>query len=355
LRQQLAKAEHVFEDAGQHPLLKEVIDAEDIAAVVADWTGIPISRMLESEREKLLAMESRLTQRVIGQAQAIKALAEAVRRSRSGLSDPNRPIGSFLFLGPTGVGKTELAKALAIFLFDDERAMIRLDMSEFMEKHNASRLVGPPPGYVGHEEGGQLTEAVRQRPYSVILFDEVEKAHQDVFNLLLQLLDDGRLTDSHGRTVDFKNTVVIMTSNIGASAILEERIGQNPESIRTEIMTQLRDHFRPEFLNRIDDILIFERLSFDAIKLIAEIQFSRLRQLLQERGLDIEFTDAAKQFIAKAGYDPAFGARPLRRAILNLVQNPLSMQILEGRFAEQSTILTDVVDNRLVFTHKGSN
>ncbi len=353
MRTELQHAEDILEEAGEQRLLKEVIDAEDIAEVVADWTGIPVSRMLESERAKLIAMEQRLAERVIGQPDAIRAVSEAVRRSRSGLADPKRPIGSFLFLGPTGVGKTELAKALAEFLFDDERAMVRIDMSELMEKHAVSRLVGSPPGYSGHEEGGQLTEAVRQRPYTVVLFDEVEKAHQDVFNIMLQMLDDGHLTDGQGRTVDFKNTVVILTSNLGAEAILGEA-AEHPAQLRALVEEQLRAHFRPEFLNRIDETLIFQRLTLDVIQVIAAIQLERLQRLLQERSIQLDFTPAARVWLAEMGYDPAFGARPLRRAILQYVQNPLSMELLENRFQEGDTIMADLDPSRqhLRFAHQ---
>ena len=308
------------------PMVKEEVDEDDIAAVVAAWTKIPVDRLLEGEVQKLVHMEERLHQRVVGQEAAIDAVSNALRRARSGLQDPNRPIGSFVFLGPTGVGKTELAKALAEFMFDDERAIVRLDMSEYMEKHTVSRLVGAPPGYVGYDEGGQLTEAVRRRPYCVILLDEIEKAHADVFNVLLQLLDDGRLTDGQGRTVDFRNTVVIMTSNIRSQA-------------------QLLDHFRPEFVNRVDEIVVFEPLTRDQIGAIVELQLQRLRDRLAERKIELELSDEAVALIAEAGWDPAFGARPLKRAIQRLVENPLALELLEGRFGEGDTVRA-VVDGR---------
>jgi len=326
---------------GRPQFLKEEVTAEDIAEVVAKWTGIPVTRMMESERERLTKLEEELARRVIGQDEAVKAVANAVRRSRAGLQDPNRPIGSFIFLGPTGVGKTETARALADFLFDDEHAMVRIDMSEYMEKHAVARLIGAPPGYVGYEEGGQLTEAVRRRPYSVILFDEIEKAHPDVFNILLQILDDGRLTDSQGRTVDFRNSVIIMTSNIGSHFILEHA-GQERAMIEAQVMTDLRQHFRPEFLNRVDDIIIFRPLSQEQIEQIVELQLEHLEKLLADRKLTIELTPEAKRVIAEEGYDPAFGARPLKRAVQRLLQNPLAMQVLEGRFHEGDRIRVTV-------------
>jgi ATP-dependent Clp protease ATP-binding subunit ClpB len=313
--------------------LKEEVDAEDIAEIVAKWTGIPVTKMLESERERLTHLEAELAQRVIGQPEALAAVANAVRRTRAGLQDPNRPTGSFIFLGPTGVGKTETARALAEFLFDDEKAMIRLDMSEYMEKHAVARMIGAPPGYVGYEEGGQLTEAIRRRPYSVVLFDEIEKAHPDVFNVLLQILDEGRLTDSQGRTVDFRNTVLIMTSNLGSQYILEMGT-QNWEQVETKVMELLRQTFRPEFLNRVDDVIIFRPLSSEDIAKIVDLQIARFAQLMAEKKLRLEVTPAAKQLLVAEGYDPVYGARPLKRAIQRLVQNPLALAVLEGQYSE---------------------
>ncbi len=327
-------------------LLKEEVTESDIAKVVSTWTGIPAARLAEGEREKLLHMEERLGERLIGQKQAVKAVADAVRRSRAGLQDEHRPLGSFIFLGPTGVGKTELAKALAEFLFDDEAAMVRIDMSEYMEKHSVSRLIGAPPGYVGYDEGGQLTEAVRRRPYSVVLFDEIEKAHPDVFNVLLQVLDDGRITDGQGRTVDFTNTVLIMTSNIGSQFILNE---QDAAARNTKALDALRGHFRPEFLNRIDEIIIFDRLEGPDLKRIVNIQLRRVHKRLAARGLKLELSDAAAELVAEHGYDPVYGARPLKRAIQHDILDPLSLAILEGRFPEGSTIHVDVHDGAIVF------
>ena len=315
--------------------LREEVTEEDIAAVVSKWTGIPVDKMLEGEQAKLLHMEERLHARVIGQDEAVDAVANAVRRARAGLSDPNRPIGSFLFLGPTGVGKTELARALADFLFDDETHIVRIDMSEYMEKHAVSRLIGAPPGYVGYDQGGQLTEAVRRRPYSVVLFDEIEKAHPDVFNTLLQLLDDGRLTDGQGRTVDFRNTVVIMTSNVG-SQFLED---WTDLGARDKVMAELRRSFRPEFLNRIDDIVVFHRLGRNEIDSIVDLQFARLRKLLRERDLDLELSPEARTWLGDRGYDPQYGARPLKRAMMRYVQDPLAKRLLNGEFHPGDTIV----------------
>jgi len=323
---------------GRPKYLKEEVAADDIAEVVARWTGIPVTRMLESERERLTKLDQELAKRVIGQEEAVVAVANAVRRSRAGLQDPNRPIGSFIFLGPTGVGKTETARALAEFLFDDEHAMVRIDMSEYMEKHAVARLIGAPPGYVGYEEGGQLTEAVRRRPYSVILFDEIEKAHPDVFNILLQILDDGRLTDSQGRTVDFRNSVIIMTSNVGSTFILEHARG-DWALVETQVMAALRQQFKPEFLNRVDDIIIFHPLGTDQIEKIVDLQLVRLDRLLADRKMSLEVTPDAKRLLAEEGYDPAFGARPLKRSIQRLIQNPLAMAVLEGKFSDGDVIV----------------
>jgi ATP-dependent Clp protease ATP-binding subunit ClpB len=323
---------------GRPQFLKEEVGADDIAEIVARWTGIPVSRVLESERARLTKLDQELANRVIGQDEAVHAVANAVRRSRAGLQDPNRPIGSFIFLGPTGVGKTETARALAEFLFDDEHAMVRIDMSEYMEKHAVARLIGAPPGYVGYEEGGQLTEAVRRRPYSVILFDEIEKAHPDVFNILLQILDDGRLTDSQGRTVDFRNSVIIMTSNVGSTFILEHARG-DWALVETQVMASLRSQFKPEFLNRIDDIIIFHPLSTEQIEKIVDLQLKRLDKLLADRKITLEVTPEAKRLLAEEGYDPAFGARPLKRSIQRLIQNPLAMAVLEGKFGDGDAIV----------------
>ncbi len=346
LEKKLREVEEKIKEGGNR-LLREEVTEEDIAQVVSSWTHIPVSRLQEGEREKLLRLEDHLHERVVGQDNAIKAVANAIRRARAGLQDENRPIGSFIFLGPTGVGKTELSRALAEFLFDDEQAMVRIDMSEYMEKHTVSRLIGAPPGYVGYEEGGQLSEAVRRKPYSVILFDEIEKAHQDVFNVLLQVLDDGRITDGQGRTVDFKNTVIIMTSNIGSQFIMEE---SSPAARERLVMDALRQHFRPEFLNRVDDIIIFDRLSEEELKKIVEIQLRRLIRRLENQKITLELSDAAKAFVASHGYDPVYGARPLKRAIQKYILDPLSMQILEGKFREGQRVVVDRDDGALKFS-----
>ena len=327
-------------------MLKEEVTEEDISRVVSSWTGIPVSRLQEGEKQKLVSMEARLGDRVVGQKKAIRAVANAVRRARAGLQDENRPIGSFIFLGPTGVGKTELSKALAEFLFDDESAMVRIDMSEYMEKHSVARLIGAPPGYVGYEEGGQLSEQVRRKPYSVVLFDEIEKAHQDVFNVLLQVLDDGRITDGQGRTVDFRNTVLIMTSNIGSQYILHE---ENSEQREAKVSDALRGHFRPEFLNRIDETIIFDRLEREEITTIVDLQLDRVRKRLAKQGLGLALTEAAKEFISTQGYDPVYGARPLKRAIQHLLLDPLSLDVLEGKFSEGDVIHADLAGHELIF------
>jgi len=329
-------------------LLKEEVDGDEIATVISKWTGIPVSKLLEGERAKLLRMEDVLHERVIGQEEAVRVVAAAIRRSRAGLQDPNRPIGSFIFLGPTGVGKTELARTLAEFLFDDEQNIVRIDMSEYQERHTVARLIGAPPGYVGYDEGGQLTEAVRRRPYSVVLFDEIEKAHPEVFNVLLQVLDDGRLTDSQGRTVDFKNTVIIMTSNLGSQHILD--VAGVDEEVERRVREVLRQHFRPEFLNRVDEIVIFHALQPSQLTSIIEIQLGRLRKLLAARNITIELTTKAKALIVQDGYDPAFGARPLKRAIQHRIADPLAVQILEGRVMSGEHILVDTLDDELIFT-----
>jgi len=333
------------------------VDADDIAALVSKWTGIPVQRMLQEEADKLLAMEDDLHGRVIGQERAVAAVSEAVRRARAGLKDPKRPIGSFIFLGPTGVGKTELARALAELLFDDEAALIRLDMSEYMEKHTASRLTGAPPGYVGYDEGGQLTEQVRRRPYSVVLFDEIEKAHPDVFGALLQILDDGRLTDGKGRTVDFKNTVVIMTSNVGGSVIGKHRLGFVAEgdelghdALEKRLLDELRKAFRPEFLNRVDEIIVFDPLSREQLTAVVDLLLAHLRELVKGQGMTLTVSEAAKAYVAEQGYDAEYGARPLKRAIQRLVENPLSSALLRGRFEEGDTVKVDLVDGSLAFT-----
>ena len=342
-----AKSARQSSGAPRRRLLREEVTEEDIAQVVSSWTGIPVSRLQEGERAKLLRLEEHLHQRVVGQDAAIKAVANAVRRARAGLQDPNRPIGSFIFLGPTGVGKTELSRALAEFLFDDENAMIRIDMSEYMEKHTVARLIGAPPGYVGYEEGGQLSEAVRRKPYSVVLFDEIEKAHHDVFNVLLQVLDDGRITDGQGRTVDFKNTVIIMTSNIGSQFITEEESSEGRSRL---VMDALRAHFRPEFLNRVDEIIIFDRLTEEDLKKIVEIQLSRLTKRLAQQNITLKLSDSAETLIAREGYDPVYGARPLKRAIQRYLLDPLSMNILEGKFGEGQTIRAEAKNGAIEFS-----
>jgi len=344
-RQRREQEERLKQLQSDRPLLKEEVGPEDVAKVVAEWTGIPVTKLMEGELEKLLRMEEALHRRVVGQDEAVRAVANAVRRARAGLQDPNRPIGSFIFLGPTGVGKTELARALAEFLFDTEEAMVRIDMSEYQERHTVSRLIGAPPGYVGYEEGGQLTEAVRRRPYSVVLFDEIEKAHPEVFNTLLQLLDEGRLTDGHGRTVDFRNTIVIMTSNIGSRWIKELGV----EAARERVMEELDRTFRPEFLNRIDEIILFHSLTREDLKRIVDIQMERLRSLLAQRQIGLEWTDGLREYLAEVGYDPVFGARPLKRVIQRKVQDPLALAILRGEFREGDTVRVDVRDGRVVF------
>ena len=351
LEQQLeAEQRRLAEIQAKGSYLKEEVDAEDIAEIVSRWTGIPVSKMMESERERLAHLEDELARRVVGQQQAVRAVADAVRRSRAGLGDPNRPTGSFIFLGPTGVGKTETARALAEFLFDDERAMVRLDMSEYMEKHSVARMIGAPPGYVGYEEGGQLTEAVRRRPYSVILFDEIEKAHPDVFNVLLQILDDGRLTDSQGRVVDFRNSVIIMTSNIGSQAIVDAG-GATWDRVEERVRDELRHHFRPEFLNRVDDIIVFRPLSREDLVRIVDLQLVRLEQLLAGRNLRLEVTPEARGLLAEQGYDPVYGARPLKRVIQRELQNRIALDLLEGTFHEGDTIRVERDGHTLKLVH----
>jgi ATP-dependent Clp protease ATP-binding subunit ClpB len=351
---QIPELEKQLEDAekgeqGEFQLLRNRVTEDEIAEVVSRWTGIPVSRMLEGEREKLLRMEEALHKRVIGQDEAVGAVSDAIRRSRAGLSDPNRPIGSFLFMGPTGVGKTELCKALAEFMFDTEEAMVRIDMSEFMEKHSVARLIGAPPGYVGYEEGGYLTEAVRRRPYAVILMDEIEKAHPDVFNILLQVLDDGRLTDGHGRTVDFRNTLVVMTSNLGSSRI-QELATEGYEAMKAAVMDVVGQHFRPEFINRVDEMVVFHPLDREQIKLIAGIQLNHLRKRMQASDLGMEVSEEALDLLAEAGFDPVYGARPLKRAIQNEIENPLAQKILSGDLTPGKTIRIDVKEGRFIFT-----
>jgi ATP-dependent Clp protease ATP-binding subunit ClpB len=349
LQQRLEEANrHLAEQQETHKMLKEEVDAEDVAEVISRWTGIPVSKMLEGEKDKLIHMEERLGRRVIGQHEAIVAVSNAVRRARAGLQDPNRPIGSFIFMGPTGVGKTELAKALAEFLFDSEQAIVRIDMSEYMEKHAVARLIGAPPGYVGYEEGGYLTEAVRRRPYSVVLFDEIEKAHPEVFNVLLQILDDGRMTDGHGRTVDFKNTILIMTSNVG-SQYIQELGGLRYEEMVERVMDALRSHFKPEFLNRIDETIIFHNLSQEQLGEIVDIQVERLARRLAEKNIDLIVSQSAKAFVAEKGYDPVYGARPLKRVIQKLIENELSLEILNGNIREGDRVSAERKGDRIVF------
>jgi ATP-dependent Clp protease ATP-binding subunit ClpB len=357
LEAQLKQADSKLEKEQQKKpqLLRTQVGAEEIAEVVSRATGIPVSKMMEGERDKLLHMEEALHQRVVGQVEAVRLVADAIRRSRSGLSDPNRPYGSFLFLGPTGVGKTELSKALAEFLFDTDQAMIRIDMSEFMEKHSVARLIGAPPGYVGYEEGGYLTEAVRRKPYSVILFDEIEKAHPDVFNVLLQVLDDGRLTDGQGRTVDFRNTVIIMTSNLASQRIQQMTdSGSDAALIKVAVMAEVKASFRPEFVNRIDEIVVFHALGEDNIKSIAKIQLNVLKSRLAKMDYNLEVSEAALGELAKVGFDPVYGARPLKRAIQSELENPLAKAILEGRFAPKDTIVADWKAGKMAFEKKKS-
>jgi ATP-dependent Clp protease ATP-binding subunit ClpB len=348
LEKQLADAMKA-EQSSENRLLRNNVTDEEVAEIVSKWTGIPVSKMLEGEKDKLLQMESVIQERVVGQEEAVTAVANAIRRSRAGLSDPRRPIGSFLFLGPTGVGKTELTKALANFMFDTDDAMVRIDMSEFMEKHSVARLIGAPPGYVGYEEGGYLTEAVRRRPYSVILLDEVEKAHPDVFNVLLQVLDDGRLTDGHGRTVDFRNSVVVMTSNLGSQMIQEMAGEQNYDVMKASLMEVLTQHFRPEFVNRIDDVVVFHPLSREHIRRIVDIQLGYLHDRLADREMSIHLSEAARDKLAEAGFDPVYGARPLKRAIQQQIENPLAQEILQGKFKPGDTIEVGVLDEKLEF------
>ena len=350
LKEQLEAAEA---ENGKVGMVEEAVTPEHVAQIVARWTGVPVDKMLEGEREKLLRMEDELAHRVVGQAEAVHAVSTAVRRARAGLQDPNRPIGSFMFLGPTGVGKTELTKALAEFLFDDERAMVRIDMSEFMEKHSVARLIGAPPGYVGYEEGGSLTEAVRRRPYQIVLFDEIEKAHPDVFNILLQVLDDGRLTDGQGRTVDFKNTLIVMTSNLGAEYLANLRDDEDVDAVREQVMGVVRGHFRPEFLNRLDDIILFHRLKRSEMGRIVEIQLKRLQGLLGDRKITLELDDTARAWLAEKGYDPTYGARPLKRVIQRFVQDPLADRILGGEIADGSTVKITAGTDKLLFLPRG--
>ena len=347
LEKQLKAAEERTRSAGD--MVEEAVTPDHIAQVVSRWTGIPVDKMLEGERDKLLRMEDELAKRVVGQAEAVHAVATAVRRARAGLQDPNRPIGSFMFLGPTGVGKTELTKAVASFLFDDETAMVRIDMSEYMEKHSVARLIGAPPGYVGYEEGGALTEAVRRRPYQVILFDEIEKAHADVFNVLLQVLDDGRLTDGQGRTVDFRNTLIVMTSNLGSEFLASLGENEDVDSMRAPVMDVVRAHFRPEFLNRLDDIILFHRLKRTDMAAIVDIQLARLQKLLDERKITLDLDASAREWLAAKGYDPVYGARPLKRVIQREVQDPLADRMLAGEIPEGARVKVTSGTDRLLF------
>ena len=345
-----AKLQELEEEEGKAgSLAQEVVEPDMIAQVVSRWTGIPVDKMLEGEREKLLQMETQIAKRVVGQKEAVEAVSTAVRRSRAGLQDPNRPMGSFMFLGPTGVGKTELSRALAEFLFDDEHAMIRIDMSEYMEKHAVARLIGAPPGYVGYEEGGALTEAVRRRPYQVILFDEIEKAHPDVFNVLLQVLDDGRLTDGQGRTVDFRNTLIIMTSNLGSEYLVNQKEGEDTDAVADQVMDVVRAHFRPEFLNRVDEIILFHRLRREDMGQIVDIQLKRLAKLLADRKITLELDDQAKEWLGQKGYDPAYGARPLKRVIQKYVQDPLAEMVLAGKIHDGETVKITTGPDGLLF------
>jgi ATP-dependent Clp protease ATP-binding subunit ClpB len=346
------KLKEVEGHQGKGAMVEEAVTADHVAQVVSRWTGVPVDKMLEGEKEKLLRMEEQLGKRVVGQAEAVKAVSTAVRRARAGLQDPNRPIGSFMFLGPTGVGKTELTKALAEFMFDDENALIRIDMSEYMEKHSVARLIGAPPGYVGYEEGGALTEAVRRRPYQVILFDEIEKAHNDVFNVLLQVLDDGRLTDGQGRTVDFKNTVIILTSNLGGDILAAQPEGEDTNAVRDEVVEIVRAKFRPEFLNRLDEIILFRRLGREQMDKIVDIQIVRLMKLLADRKITIDLDRRAKEWLANTGYDAVYGARPLKRAIQKHLQDPLAEQILEGRIKDGDTVKVSTDASGLLINEK---
>jgi ATP-dependent Clp protease ATP-binding subunit ClpB len=356
MQAELDKLSALSDDKSAPRMLKEEVDEEDVAKIVSKWTGIPVSKMLEGEVKKLVEIEDRLRQRVVGQDIAIEHIANAIRRSRAGLSDPNRPIGSFIFLGPTGVGKTELARALAGFLFDDDHAMVRIDMSEYMEKHAVSRLIGAPPGYVGYEEGGQLTEAIRRRPYAVVLFDEIEKAHPDVFNVFLQIMDDGQLTDGKGRRVDFKNTILIMTSNLGAMYLTADSM-KTPEAYEQAsrlVMETMRQHFKPEFLNRVDDIVLFNPLGKQELSKIVELQLENVRRLLADRRISLELSDGAKDVIFREGYDPQYGARPLKRAIQKLIQDPLALKILDGEVLHGDHVVVGVgADGKLTFKVSG--